>query len=74
MDGFDCTERLGEIEVPTLVIHGRGDHLVPFECGEEIASGIPHARLAVLPDGHQALFKKHGREMVEEIRRFVAGS
>lgn len=72
MDGVDCTERLGEIRVPTLVIHGTGDHLVPFECGQEIASGIPDARLVALPDGHQALFKKHGQEMIEEIKRFIS--
>ena len=71
MNGVDCVGRLGEIQVPTLVIHGTGDHLVPFDCGEELARLIPGARLVALPDGHQALFTKHGKEMVEEIRRFI---
>lgn len=46
--------RLGEITVPTLVIHGGDDPLFPLPHGEALAREIPGARLAVLPNtGHE---------------------
>ncbi|PZS35800.1 MAG: alpha/beta hydrolase [Pseudonocardiales bacterium] len=49
---LDCTprwrERLPEIEVPTLVVHGRRDSVFPVGNGEAIAREIPGARLHVL--------------------------
>ncbi|MDH6145269.1 pimeloyl-ACP methyl ester carboxylesterase [Kitasatospora sp. GP30] len=49
---LDCTprwrERLPEIEVPTLVIHGRRDPIFPIGNGEAIARAIPGARLLVI--------------------------
>jgi pimeloyl-ACP methyl ester carboxylesterase len=52
----DVSTRLGEIQVPTLVIHARGDLLVPFEAGgRELAAGIPNARLVVLETDNHAI-------------------
>jgi len=36
---------LEKIALPTLVLHGRDDPLVPFACGEDTARRIPGARL-----------------------------
>jgi len=41
-------ELLRAITVPTLVIHGAADPLVPLACGEDTASQIPGARLEVI--------------------------
>jgi pimeloyl-ACP methyl ester carboxylesterase len=38
-------EKLSRIKVPTLVIHGTEDVLVPIENGRRVASAIPGARL-----------------------------
>src|SRR5258708_38356995 len=50
---LDCNprwrERLPEIQVPTLVVHGRRDPFFPVGNGEAIARVIPGARLLVLP-------------------------
>ncbi|MET8227653.1 alpha/beta hydrolase [Streptomyces sp. NPDC005301] len=49
---LDCKprwrERLPEIEVPTLVVHGRRNRFFPVDNGEAIAHEIPGARLLVL--------------------------
>lgn len=42
-------ERLGEIRVPTLVVVGADDASTPPAHAEEIADGIPGARLVVIP-------------------------
>jgi pimeloyl-ACP methyl ester carboxylesterase len=46
--------RLGEIEAPTLVIHGDDDPLFPLPHGEALAREIPDAELLVLEGvGHE---------------------
>ena len=46
-------EELAALAVPTLLLWGEKDELVPLECGRDAASLIPGARLVVLPDvGH----------------------
>jgi pimeloyl-ACP methyl ester carboxylesterase len=51
---LDCKprwrERLSEIEVPTLVVHGRRNRFFPVDNGEAIAHEIPGARLLVLEE------------------------
>ncbi|MET9489561.1 alpha/beta hydrolase [Nocardia sp. NPDC006630] len=56
---IDCSprwrERLGELDVPTLVVHGRADPFFPVGNGEALAAEIPSARLLVLDDMGTAL-------------------
>ena len=40
-------DRLAEIDVPTLVVHGRDDY-VPPRVGEALARGIPASRLTIM--------------------------
>jgi pimeloyl-ACP methyl ester carboxylesterase len=47
-------ERLGEIRVPTLVLHGTEDPLFPIGHGQALAAEIPGARLIALErTGHE---------------------
>ena len=46
---WEAYSRLSAIRVPTLVIHGESDRLVPSANGQLIAERIPGARLVVLP-------------------------
>ncbi|MGV9503304.1 alpha/beta fold hydrolase [Streptomyces sp. NPDC003642] len=56
---LDCAprwrERLPEIRVPTLVVHGRRDRFFPVGNGEALAREIPGARLLVLEQAATAL-------------------
>jgi 3-oxoadipate enol-lactonase len=47
----DTRGRLGRIAAPTLVLVGREDMLLPVKVSEELASGIPNAKLVVLDGG-----------------------
>lgn len=55
-------DRLGEIRAPTLVVVG-GQEMVGFRAAaEEIAAGVPEARLEVVEDlGHLHLLERPGR-------------
>ncbi|HXZ72900.1 MAG TPA: alpha/beta fold hydrolase, partial [Streptosporangiaceae bacterium] len=51
--GFDVTGRLAEVRVPTLVLHGARDRIVPAAGAQRLSGGIAGARLVVFPDaGH----------------------
>jgi proline-specific peptidase len=61
---WDVTQRLGEIQVPTLVLCGRYDEATPHQA-EVIAAGIPDAQLTIFEESaHMTL--------VEEPTRYVA--
>jgi len=48
MRDTDVSELLSQVRAPTLVVHCRGDAIVPFEAGRELAAGIPGARFLPL--------------------------
>ena len=48
LDRIDVEHLLADIEAPTLVLHRRGDAIVPFEEGRTMASTIPGARFVAL--------------------------
>jgi pimeloyl-ACP methyl ester carboxylesterase len=56
---LDCAprwrQRLGELTLPALVVHGRADPFFPVGNGEALAAAIPAARLLVLDDMGTAL-------------------
>jgi pimeloyl-ACP methyl ester carboxylesterase len=56
-------ERLPEIKVPTLVVHGRHDPFFPVGNGEAIAREIPGAQLLVLEEAATAIPDSAAREV-----------
>ena len=49
----DSTPTLGQIKVPTLIIHGADDQIIPLSDSEAMHTAIPDSRLEVIPDaGH----------------------
>jgi pimeloyl-ACP methyl ester carboxylesterase len=71
------TERLGQIAVPTLVVHGQNDPCLPVEHGIALAKAIPEAKLVVIPEmGHllsPSLYQQAARMILEHIRRVSVG-
>lgn len=68
MDDGDRRKRLKQVRVPSLVIHGSDDPLVPVEGGRDTAAHIPGARLLELPGmGHDLPL-----ELVETIADALA--
>jgi 3-oxoadipate enol-lactonase len=66
----DCYDHLNRIRVPTLVVHGDDDRMVPVQNGRMIAERIPGAELLELPDtGH--LYPTEAPHVDEEIAAFM---
>ena len=56
---FDLTERLGEVQVPTLVVCGSDDLLTPLRNSQFLSGAIPVATLRVIPEaGHMVMLEK----------------
>jgi 3-oxoadipate enol-lactonase len=64
-------DRLGGIAMPTLVIHGETDQLVPPENGRIIAQAIPDARLVMLPNASHLFFTDQSDASGEAILSFL---
>ncbi len=63
----DARGNLSEIQVPTLVIHGENDPLVPIDNGHFLAQNIKDARLIIYPNtGHIPIL-----EWADEFNRDV---
>lgn len=65
LPNYDLRDRLGEVEVPTLIVVGRHDWITPVEASEELANLLPNAELVVFEDsGHSP--------QLEENEKFIA--
>ncbi|HEX2279504.1 MAG TPA: alpha/beta hydrolase [Candidatus Tectomicrobia bacterium] len=64
---------LGKIRLPTLVVWGAQDQIVPIECGHLYRQAIPGATLRVIERcGHWPHFEQP-QTLAEIIREFIGG-
>ncbi|WIE75248.1 alpha/beta hydrolase [Curtobacterium sp. MCSS17_007] len=69
----DFRDDLTKIDVPTLVIHGDADGIVPFEAsGKRTAEAIPNAQTHVIEGGPHGVLASHKDEWNEAVLRFLA--
>jgi pimeloyl-ACP methyl ester carboxylesterase len=71
--GGSWRHRLGEIAVPTLVLHGDQDPFFQLPHGEALAREIPGARLVVLPRTGHEFPRRNWPLVVPEILALTAG-
>ncbi|WP_199509495.1 alpha/beta fold hydrolase [Nucisporomicrobium flavum] len=63
---------LAKITIPTLVIHGDSDAIVPIEhSGKRTAESIPGAKLVVIQDGPHGINASHPTEFNEALLSFL---
>jgi pimeloyl-ACP methyl ester carboxylesterase/DNA-binding CsgD family transcriptional regulator len=53
----NVVDRLGKVQVPTLVIHGRDDACIPYSEGRTFAAGIPGASFVTLESRNHILLE-----------------
>jgi 3-oxoadipate enol-lactonase len=68
---FDCTDRLGGIRAPTLIMRGDRDSLAPKDLVEEVQSGIKGSRLVEFNGGH-IFFLWENAKFTEAVSEFLA--
>jgi len=68
----DFRRNLARVNVPTLVIHGDADRIVPISAsGQRTAKMVPGARLVVVKDGPHAINWTHADEVNKELLSFL---
>jgi len=74
VQSHDTLDRLDQIKVPTLVIHGTVDEMLPYSNAVLMAARIPGARLVTLEDvGHMFWWEQPERS-AQAIRELVESS
>ena len=68
---MDISSLLGDVRVPTLVVHGRDDEVVPIAEGRGLASGIPGAEFVELDSRNHILLEHEPawQRFQEAVRR-----
>ncbi|MCB9916469.1 MAG: alpha/beta hydrolase [Planctomycetes bacterium] len=68
--------RLAALELPTLVVWGARDAVLPLARGEALARALPNARLSVYPDASHPCYlddpERFSRELIAFVREIDA--
>lgn len=70
---FDVKHLLKDVQMPTLVIHKRGDKPVPFELGRRLARDLPNSRFMPLEGDVHLVTVGSTRVVIDAIIGFLAG-
>ncbi len=70
---IDVRDNLGDLAVPTLVLHAQKDAVVPFDEGRLLAASIPGARFVPLDSGNHILLSDEPawEAFLSEVRGFL---
>jgi 3-oxoadipate enol-lactonase len=72
IQAHDTTARLGEIAVPTLVLAGEQDILIPVALSRALHEGIPGSQWQTVRGGHACLWE-HPESFNNAVLDFVRG-
>ena len=69
----DFRQDLARVDIPTLVIHGDADRIVPISAaGQRTAQLVKGARLTIIKDGPHAVNWTHAEEVNPELVNFLS--
>jgi pimeloyl-ACP methyl ester carboxylesterase len=73
-DSVDATETAKRIDIPTLILHARGDRRVPFDEARKWAALIPDSRLVPLDTENHLMRpdEPSWARLLDEVDRFLA--
>jgi pimeloyl-ACP methyl ester carboxylesterase len=73
LDRAGCLDRLGEIDVPALVVHGAEDASIEPAAGARTAEALPNGRMARIPDAGHSSNLENPEAVNAELRGFLDG-
>lgn len=71
VEQFDVSDQLQEIDVPTLILHGTADRVLPVENGRQLHRGVPDSELKLFEGGSHLFFIERSDEVAERLRQFL---
>ncbi len=70
MESLDLREQLRKLTLPTLVIHGRQDTILPVQNSQNLAALLPNARLIIIEGASHVPTLTHPQEVAQAIMDF----
>ena len=71
VEAFDVSDDLAALDVPTLVLHGTGDHVLPVENGELLTELLPDPETTFYEGGSHLFFMEESERVSERLRGFL---
>jgi 3-oxoadipate enol-lactonase len=68
---YNCSDKLHELEIPTVIMHGERDKVVPYTLAEEMHTGIKGSKMLTFAGGHIFFFMKERQQFLDAIEEFV---
>ena len=69
----DLTHKLKSVSIPTLIVWGHEDGLVPWQQGEVLANTIPHAKFATIADASHSPMRDKRETFQHLVHSFLIG-
>lgn len=70
VDGVDLRPQLSQINMPTLIIHGETDQIVPVASARWLADQLPQSHLHIVKGSGHVPTITHAREVADAINRY----
>jgi pimeloyl-ACP methyl ester carboxylesterase len=70
-NAFDVLDRLGEIEVPALIVSGTADRLTPVKYGRYLADQIRHSHFVILEDAAHMMALEQPEAVAKAVQSFI---
>ncbi len=68
---FNICLKLKKVTVPTLIIHGKKDILIPYENADIIAKRIPNSKVILLDNSAHIFFQPDSAKVINYIKEFL---
>ena len=68
---YNCTDKLQELHIPTVIMHGKKDKIVPYRLAEEMHTGIKGSKMLTFAGGHLFFLMKERQQFLDAIAEFV---
>jgi pimeloyl-ACP methyl ester carboxylesterase len=71
VDGFDVRDRLAQIHVPTLIIGGTHDRMIPFAQSEALHTGIVGSKLVKIEGGGHLMALEQPQAVADAVQTWL---
>jgi len=71
VQAFDASDELDQLTLPTLLMHGTDDEVLPVENAHALAEALPHADLELFEGGPHLFFVEQADAVTDRLRTFL---
>ena len=68
---YNCADRLHELAMPTMIMHGKADKTAPYSLAEEMHTGIANSQLVPFNGGHIFFLTSERQQFLDTVAAFL---